>query len=236
MNWRRLFRLIAALFLLILIIVNYSYFVTTASAYKSIINQGKILNIQNKLTSSELSNYKVYLPLVYSYTYIPEIDFPGCRWPFNPGGLLYIRYAWGDRLQTSGTLWRIAFENGLSTWNMTSTPIWFYFDVISENIINTYYDETAANRGYTEITCNINGYTQKVKVLGNVYWDIAEGYTDEQRRGIATHEVGHGISIGHIPNSFPIQSLMYKVTPLIFFSTIYVPQSPDISLVNQIYP
>ncbi len=187
------------------------------------------------LSNSCYANYCIYLPIVLNYYPVPETDIPSCRWAFNPGQILYITYKWGDRLQSPGALWRNAFETGLNSWNYTSTPVWYYFDNSSANIVNTYDDETN-NRGITYITCIVNGPTLKVEVLGNVWWDDHDDYTVEQRRGIATHELGHGLSIGHIPNDYPFPSLMYKITPLDFFSTIYDPQPSDISLVNQIYP
>ena len=73
-------------------------------------------------------------------------------------------------------------------------------------------------------------------VFGNLYWDLYDQYTVLERRGIATHEIGHATSIGHIPNWYPYTALMYKTSPLEFYETIYNPQSPDELLVNQIYP
>ena len=74
-----------------------------------------------------------------------------------------------------------------------------------------------------------------MEILGNIYWDIRDNYTVNQRRGIAAHEVGHGQSIRHIPNDYPHTALMYKFPSLSFFNTTYTPQSPDIALVNQTY-
>jgi hypothetical protein len=73
-------------------------------------------------------------------------------------------------------------------------------------------------------------------MLGNTFYDIRDHYTTIQRRGIATHELGHGTSIGHVPNVHPRIALMYQETPLVFFDTTYTPQLSDLALVNQIYP
>jgi hypothetical protein len=151
------------------------------------------------------------------------------------GQYLFIPYDWGNYLQTPGTLWREAFEIGLSTWDGAGTMVLYYYYSGSENTINIYYDETALNRGITYIHC-LGKTTVQVEVEGNGYWDLQDGYSDVQRRGIATHELGHGMSIGHIPNWYSHVSLMYKSTPLEFFTTIFIPQLSDIILVGQIYP
>ncbi|MFH1636199.1 MAG: hypothetical protein ABIG63_19600 [Chloroflexota bacterium] len=177
-------------------------------------------------------NYCIYLPIVLNS--VPEIDVPPCRWPHNSGQNVYISYKWGNRLQISGSLWRNAFEDGIPEWNNAQTLTHFYYSISSDNVINTYNLAGDGRRGKTIISC-LGSETVKVDVLGNIYYDIQDGYTVNQRRGIATHEVGHGQSIGHIPNDYPLTALMYKSTPLSFFSTIYTPQSPDIALVNQIY-
>jgi len=61
-------------------------------------------------------------------------------------------------------------------------------------------------------------------------------YTLLERRGIATHEIGHGISIGEIPNEYPFIALMYDEIGLETFNYIYDPQPTDENLVNQVYP
>jgi hypothetical protein len=55
-------------------------------------------------------------------------------------------------------------------------------------------------------------------------------------RGIATHELGHGISIGSIADWWPYPSLMYLYAPLEFLSVYNDPQQSDVALINQIYP
>lgn len=71
----------------------------------------------------------------------------------------------------------------------------------------------------------------KVEILGNLYYD---NYSTLERRAIASHETGHGFSMGHIPQSHPAPALMTNDPN--FFYTIYQPQAADIGLVNQIYP
>lgn len=187
------------------------------------------------ISSSCYSNYCVYLPIALNYYPVPEIDIPPCRWPFSPNNTLYITYKWGNNLQVPGSTWRNAFESGINSWNYTSTWVWFYFNSGSNNIINVENNPSGNYRGITYQICS-GGYTIKVDVLGNLYWDLHDQYTILERRGIATHEIGHATSIGHIPNWYPYTALMYKISPLEFYNTIYNPQSPDELLVNQIYP
>jgi hypothetical protein len=204
-----------SIFLLVTAIVwtNDSSLVLSATATEK--NTGS-----DTILSQCYSNYCIYLPIViFTSPPVPEINIPPCRWSFNPGQLLYITYKWGDRLQSPGSMWRNAFEAGLNSWNNTATPVWYYFDSSSDNTVNTYEDESN-NRGITYITCIVNGPTLKVEMLGNIYYDIRDNYTVEQRRGIATHELGHGLSIGSIPNDYPYPSLMYLLTPLDFFPVV----------------
>lgn len=186
------------------------------------------------VTSECPDNYCIYLPIVSKE--VPEIDVPSCRWPHNSGQNLYISYKWGDRLQSPSTLWCNAFEDGIPEWHNAPTLTRFYYTIWSDNEINTYVQAGDGRRGYTVISC-LGSETIEVEILGNIYYDQQAGwYTVNQRRGIATHEVGHGQSIGHIPNYYPYTALMYKgEVPLSFWSTTYTPQSPDIMLVNQVY-
>jgi hypothetical protein len=185
------------------------------------------------------SNYCACIPIVIVSDPIPppvpEVDVPLCRWNHYQYQVLYIDYQWGDNLRIPGSPWRNAFEAGLSSWNGSSTPVWYYYNSSSINVINLYNGGDDGMRGWTNIICIVNGPTYLVEVFANVYYDHRDNYTVEQRRGLATHELGHGISIGHIPNSWSVPSLMYKNIPL-FFQTCFNPQVSDIQLVNQIYP
>jgi hypothetical protein len=164
----------------------------------------------------------VYLPLIV--VAVPEIDVPSCRWPHISGYGLHVGYKWGDRLQSPGSLWRNAFEDGLLEWNDTPTLVSYYY-------INT-YDADDDRRGLTILGCQ-GETTILIEAYGNIFYDIGDNYTVIQRRGIATHELGHGFSVGHIPIDM---ALLYHETPLSFFDTIYVPQPLDILLMNQVYP
>lgn len=206
-------------------------------AFDLVINSREINLIHQELIDiSDTSWNLVFLPVVFNgLEPVPEVDLPPCRWPYGgPGNPLWISYQWGDRLQTPGSLWRTAFETGLSAWNNTSANVTFYYYSSSANVINT-YEDASNNRGITYITC-MGDSTTRVDILGNIYWDIQDNYTANQRKGIATHETGHGISIGHIPNEYARTALMYKFGSLSFFESVNIPQAPDIELVNQVYP
>jgi hypothetical protein len=167
---------------------------------------------------------------------IPEVDVPLCRWAYIRGSTYFISYKWGSGLLNSGSSWRVAFDKGLSSWNTLPILPYYYFASASNNNIDTYSDESST-RGITYITCTVgNPFTLSVSINGNTYWDNVEIYTDQQRQGIATHELGHGFSIGHIPQSYPTNALMYKAPPLEFFSSTYTPQLPDQLLLIQIFP
>jgi hypothetical protein len=166
---------------------------------------------------------------------VPEIDTPPCRWPHGDGQTLYIPFKWGDRLQTPGSLWRNAFEEALDAWSFTATHIWYYFNSSATNEVNT-YDTPNGQGGVTEIVCYYN-QTLQVTIKGNIYYDILNSYTVNQRRGIASHEVGHGVSVGHIPRSYSRGfAILYPDPSLSEFEVFNTPQPPDEGLINRIYP
>lgn len=100
------------------------------------------------------------------------------------------------------------------------------------------YDSLEA-AGYTEIGAAIvNGITTTIYVhaYGNLYWDIHDGYTNNQRRAVAEHEIGHMLSIFHIPRSYNVYTLMVESSYLYEMDEIYTPQHDDINLLNRVYP
>ena len=197
-------------------------------AYTHVGASGGVLSIE--------SAYQQFLPIIYR-SGVPEVDTPPCRWPNNPEQNYYIAYKWGDGLQDPQNVWRIAFQEGISTWNGADTPVYYYYNTSTINIIDTYElaDET---RGRTKITCQKVGEeitTIRIEVKGNTFYDWLEDYTSIQRQGIAAHEAGHGHSVGHIPNSHWDIALLYKYTPLEFFNDVYMPQRADVQLINQVF-
>ena len=99
-----------------------------------------LANNSSVINNAKGSGSIVYLPIIMDSS-IPdkcEDDPEPCpRWPYYPGQFLYISYKWGNYLQTPGLPWRVAFEAGLNSWNFTTTPVWYYFNSGSDNIINT---------------------------------------------------------------------------------------------------
>jgi hypothetical protein len=87
-------------------------------------------------------NYCFFIPLVQCNRPVPEIYPPCGRWPHASGQTLLISFRWGDRLQSPGSLWRIAFEDGSYSWNYTNTHIWYFLNPGADNIINLYDDES----------------------------------------------------------------------------------------------
>lgn len=202
------------------------------------IHETSLANNLSVINNAKGSGSIVYLPIIMDSS-IPEIcanDPDPCpRWPYYPGQTLYISYKWGENLLTPGLPWRDAFEAGLYSWNFTNTPVWYYYNSNSSNVINTYDYPYDGFRGKTDIYY-IGTTTISVEIYGNLFWDAQDQYTILERRGIATHEIGHGISIGHIPNEYPYIALMYDDIVLETFNSIYDPQPTDENLVNQVYP
>jgi hypothetical protein len=178
-----------------------------------------------------LYNYYIYLPLVMKPPVPPvaEYDIPPCRWPHTAGDYLGIAYNWGDRLQTPGTLWRIAFEAAVSDWTNVPTKVYFSQNASGTVILNT--EDIPLNQGAGDSQPLCQGTTTVgYSVWGNIEADIA-GQTDNQRHAEAGHETGHSQSLGHIPGP-DIALLGYNPDNNVYF----VPQQRDIDLVKQVYP
>lgn len=166
--------------------------------------------------------------LVGSAAAITEIDAPGCRWTIS-GGTVYIPYTWGGNLQTPGTPWRNAFEAAVGDWNGLDTRIYFYYDNGLPNVTIDTYSRPDGAGGYASYACcwSIPCY---YNVYGNTYYDV--GYTNNERRAAASHEVGHSQAIGHIPEFEGVALMGYNPDPDVY----YTPQGTDEELVNQVYP
>lgn len=173
----------------------------------------------------------IYLPLILKQ--VPEIDIPSGRWPHVQGQQVSITYKWSGGLTNPYHTWRPAFQSGINDWDNSSTLVNFYFHSGSNNTIDMVYDPNAA-QGFTILSWT-NGITNWARAYGNLYWDIHWGYTNNQRRSVAEHEVGHMQSIGHIPRSYTLNALMLEWFYLHELANIYTPQDVDIALINQIY-
>lgn len=183
--------------------------------------------------SHSVSSNIIYLPMVTNM--VPEEDIPEGRWPHTDGNLLSITYKWEGDLTNPYHAWRYSFQHGIDDWSWAGTKIYFVFDSSSNNTIGMKYNP------YTDMLgeCSIytaNGITTQVEAYGNLYWDLYYGYTNNQRRAVAAHEIGHMQSIGHIPRYYTLNTLMLRSVDVgSELGKIYTPQQVDISLVNQIY-
>lgn len=100
-----------------------------------------------------------------------------------------------------------------------------------------YRDNNDRRFGKTVIAYNEQtGITTQVNAFGNLHWDDFWGFTTHQRQNVAEHEVGHMISIGHIPRNYAIDTLMVDESTLEEMEIFYTPQGLDVVLVNQVYP
>lgn len=194
--------------------------------------QDTYANKDRFITTPCPSTYCVYLPLII--VQVPEIDIPSGRWPHSYGQQVSITYKWSGDLTNPSHTWRPAFQHGIDDWDNSQTLVNFYFHSGSNNTIDMVYDSDGAP-GFTTIVSS-NGTTDWAKAYGNLYWDIYWGYTNNQRRSVAEHEIGHMQSIGHIPRSYTLDSLMLEWFYLYELSNIYTPQTIDVDLVNQVYP
>lgn len=177
---------------------------------------------------------QVFLPIVMKSP-IPEVDYPGGRWPHTIGQLVDVPYTWSGDLTNPYHTWRPAFQSGINDWNSTTTLAYFHNDTGSSNTIEMFYDPNGP-QGKTVIYFNPQtGVTSRVNAYGNLYWDIHWGYSNNQRQNVAEHEIGHMLSIGHIPRSYTNDALMVEWSTLEEMNMIFTPQTSDIALVNQVY-
>ena len=179
------------------------------------------------------ANECIFLPLILNG--IPEVDLPPRRWDHTPGQPLGVTYKYLGELNDTSHVWRLAFAQGAFTWNNTGTLVTLYLYGESENTI-AMDDDQAMPIGYSVWVYTQGTNEIRVEVYGNYFWDNFFQWTENQRRSIASHELGHLQLLGHIPTSYSTPSLMYNQRTNEDREIYYVPQPPDISLVNQVYP
>ncbi len=178
--------------------------------------------------------YHAYLPLVYKQ--IPEILDHSGRWPHSFEQTTAITYKWVGNLVNPNHNWRMAFASGIDDWNLSPTHVVFLSDSGSSNTIDVVND-ASKSAGYCLVDLDSSGrIIIRIRAYGNLYWDSTYGYSINQRRSIAAHEIGHMQSIGEIPRSFTTDALMVEWSYLYELENLYSPRAVDIALVNQVYP
>jgi len=140
-------------------------------------------------------------------------------------GVSGLTYKWGSNLQTPGTVIRTDFENALSDWNGTPTPVWFSYSSRSSNTLNSYYVSDSSEYGVCNITYSGNEilYFTAMVNAGNI--NIGKSNV---ARSAAGHELGHGIGLGHSTAIAIMNSNRDR-------TRIYTPQQDDINGVNARY-
>lgn len=181
--------------------------------------------VARSVPSSQGQTNQVYLPLIVRS--IREIDV-ACRWSHQPAITTYVTYKWGDHLQTSGTLYRNAFESSVVDWNSISTKMRLSYSSSGNVGFNTYRSQDG-RAGVTHRYCD-GQLLASAEVLANIYYE--SGRTNNSRRALTGHEMGHGLGLGHIPEDEGIALMGYNPDPNVY----YVPQNLDIELMSQVYP
>jgi hypothetical protein len=174
------------------------------------------------------SNYTEYAPWVKSKHIAEHNNYSQhCRWPHTPGNTLYITFKWGSGV-SAGSAWRTAFEQALLQWN--SQTIKPFFTQSNSGLVElSTYSLQDGNWGTATPDCP-GATTLGYKVKGNVFY---EPYTTNLRQYIATHELGHSMSIAHIPGCDSITIMSYCNPDRNIY---YEPQADDVEFINQFYP
>lgn len=159
-------------FFVVLMLTIYSIFIISDVFHSIRITP----NLQGtpKIKSSRI----LYIPIIANA--IPEVDESSCRWSYT-GSPLLIYYKWGNNLQTPGSLWRTAFESGISAWNSSLAHIVYWYSNNTPNFIDT-YSASDGNRGTTVQICTAGGVALRWEIRGNIYYE-SDGYTINMRRG-----------------------------------------------------
>jgi len=193
---------------------------------KSFSASADALSTANISIMNDFGDYKVFLPIIMKDYPLIETGGPPCRWSRDSGGYVPISYKWGDRLQTPGSDWRVAFEAAISDWYYLPTRIIFYESSDGPTIFNTYSADDNYG-GYAQPHCD-GTVTSGYEVYGNTNYS----HTTNQYHAYAGHETGHAQSIGHISNPGVIALMGYNPDNNIYFT----PLTSDVNFVNQIYP
>jgi len=146
-----------------------------------------------------------------------NFDNPPCFWPYTPGvkKVLYWKYQ-GYVYER----WARAYSASVGDWNSATNRVGYAYSTSATNRLGMYV--AADNRsGYTVWYCSGTTMLRFDAYVNDYYTG-----TDNWRRSVTGHELGHGISLGHSTVS---PSLMGpNPDPQVY----YKPQPDDIDGVN----
>ena len=150
-----------------------------------------------------------------------------CWWQ-NPPGTLQVNFKWGS-INTSGG-WASDFQSAAGHWTNAGAAVGMAYNAGAAAEVHTYYSSSDNRGGYTSMWCNVFPWsTADFDAFGNTYYASDAGGFNAYRRFVATHELGHGLSLGHSSSS---SALMYGPS----YGGFYLPQTDDVNGLNAMYP
>jgi hypothetical protein len=171
------------------------------------------------------ATYFGYMPAVKSRI-IAETEATPCRWAHTTGSTTNIYYKWGSNLQVPGTTYRNAYETSVVDWNAVAIKLRFSYSNSGSITFNS-FNAPGGAPGQATPSCS-GTFTVGYLVELNTANPASPG---NPLRALAGHEVGHSLSIGHIPGRDFISLMGYNPDVNVY----YTPQQSDIDFVNQYY-
>lgn len=145
------------------------------------------------------------------------------------GWHLYLKsasFTWGDRLQTSGSVIRDAWEDAINDWDDACSAN-FYYNSSAISELNSNYEDSDDVFGSINVTRNYDdslAYFFANINAGNIH--IGE---DNVARSAANHELGHALGLADIRSGRAIMNTRRDR------NSIYKPQTDDLNGVAAIY-
>ena len=134
-------------------------------------------------------------------------------------------YTWGDRLQTSGSVIRNAWESADDDWYSASSVNFYYYSN-SVNVLNSFYESSSSLYGRTSISYSggiVTSFTANVNA-GNS--NITQSNV---ARSTANHEFGHVLGLDDLTSGTAIMNVNRNR------GSVYVPQTDDKNGIASIY-